>query len=279
MKPGKIKKQEFELFRYYLKKNVGITLHPSKIGHFGRKLKKRLELLGFKSYTAYFRFIKGKEGEQERRNLINMTTIGQTSFFRGDQQFDYLCESILQELIKNNSKKRRLRIWSAGCSMGQEPYTVAMLIHDNARIMLTWDVKILATDIDSEALVIAKKGIYGEKLTKEVKAGYIQKYFIQKRVKGEMQYIIKNNLKKRLVFRRFNLLDFPYPMKGFFDIILCRNVMIYFDKEDKKKILGEFFKLLDPNGVLLLGGSESLLGLDDRFKLEGHAVYRKRIIL
>lgn len=265
---------EFELFRNFLKKKTGITIRPSKRRAFSRKLVKRVKALGMTSFTTYYRMLKSEDGANELRILINQVTIDLTRFFRGDSQFALLASDILPGIMRNNNSTRCIRVWSAGCSRGHESYSLAMMIREAARETITWDIKILATDIDSDSLKFAHRGRYNSEEMANVPDEYIEKYF---RVDNKSGYgVFKDLLKKNVVFRRLNLLEFPYPLRGPMDMIFCRNVMIYFSPTSKKKIMNEFLRLLPAGGYLCLGSAESLLGIDDRFSLIGHAVYRKK---
>ncbi len=268
-------KTEFELFSVLLKKTTGITIPEAKRQSFGRKLAMRLEACNMTSYTSYYRMLKSEKGADELRALINQVTIGQTSFFRGGRQFSLLSREIVPWIVRKNSDKKRIRIWSAGCSRGHEPYSLAMMLQEAAKETITWDTKILATDIDSDSLKHAYKGRYKEDDLSQVPDDYVEKYFRRDRKSIDNVFVAKERLKKKLIFRRLNLQEFPYPVTGPVDMIFCRNVMIYFSTFAKKQIMAEFLRLLPEGGFLCLGASESLLGIDDRFSLIGHAVYKK----
>ena len=266
---------EFKLFRNLLKKKTGITIRPSKRISFSRKLTKRLEALNMTSFATYYRMLKSEDGADELRSLINQVTINLTSFFRGDTQFALLSSDIVPKIVKNNSSTRTIRIWSAGCSRGHESYSLAMMIREAARETITWDIKILATDIDSDSLKFAHRGRYSAEEIVGVPEEYVKKYFRADKNADDNAYFFRSMLKKDVAFRRLNLLEFPYPLRGPMDMIFCRNVMIYFSQASKKDIMNEFLRLLPVGGYLCLGAAESLLGIDDRFSLIGHAVYRK----
>lgn len=268
---------EYDLFRNFLKKKAGVSLRPAKKHTLGRKLAARIKELKLPSYAAYFRYLKSHDTGTELNTLVSALTIDQTSFFRGSRQFSLFSKDLLPELIQKKAKTKKLRLWSAGCSRGQEPYSLAMLIAENGQAQAAgWDIKILATDIDQESLKTAHRGQYGREVRLRVPEPLLLKYFSREPDKDDETYRVSEDLKKCIAFRRHNLLDFPYPLKGPFDMIFCRNVMIYFSAPDKKNVLGQFYNLLAEGGHLFLGDSESLLGLDDRFALIRHAVYQKR---
>ncbi|WP_035219749.1 CheR family methyltransferase [Desulfatibacillum aliphaticivorans] len=267
---------EFELFRTLLQNKTGILLKAARRQTLGRRLAKRMEALGMSSYTAYYRMLKAGKNDEELRALINHVTIDQTSFFRAGPQFDLLAGRIIPEIMQKNYGLKQMRIWSAGCSRGHEPYSVAMMLQQAVRELVSWDVKILATDIDSDSLKYAFRGRYTANEMSHVPEDYATRFFKPQRHGGKKLYAVKDGLRKHILFRRLNLLESPYPIKGPMDVILCRNVMIYFSRTQKQQIMGEFLRLLPIGGYLCLGASESLIGIDDRFSLIGHAVYQKQ---
>jgi chemotaxis protein methyltransferase CheR len=267
--------KDFNLFQKLVKSKVGISVRPGKKNILGVKLAHRLRQLGLTSYFAYYRYLLKPEGIKELQHLTNTITIDTTEFFRGKRQFKLLREHILPGLIRQKNKKKRIRIWSSGCSTGQEPYSIAMLVNEMADIDMSWDIKMLATDINTYSLKIAYLGRYSKKQVKDVPAKYLKKYFHKELVGQKEFFQIKELLKKRLIFRRLNLLMSINRIKGPVDMIFCQNVMIYFDAGTRKMLSDQFYRLLGPKGYLSLGLSESLLGIDDRFKLIESSIYRK----
>ena len=272
-----LSEKDFNLFQKLVKKKVGISVRPGKKNIFGVKLAHRLRQLGLTSYFAYYRYLLKPEGIKELRYFVNTVTIDKTEFFRGERQFKFLREHILPELIRQKNKKKRIRIWSSGCSTGQEPYSIAMLVNEMAGIDISWDIKILATDINTDSLKFAYLGRYSKKQVADIPSNYLKKYFYKESAGEEESFQIKEGLKKKLIFRRLNLLMSINRIKGPVDMIFCRNVMIYFDARTRKMISDQFYRLLEPKGYLCLGLSESLLGIDDRFKLMETAIYSKNM--
>ena len=272
-----LSEKDFNLFQKLVKKKVGISVRPGKKNILGVKLAHRLRQLGLTSYFAYYRYLLKPEGIKELRYLVNTVTIDKTEFFRGERQFKFLREHILPELIRQKNKKKRIRIWSSGCSTGQEPYSIAMLVNEMAGIDISWDIKILATDINTDSLKFAYLGRYSKKQVADIPSNYLKKYFYKESAGEEESFQIKEGLKKKLIFRRLNLLMSINRIKGPVDMIFCRNVMIYFDARTRKMISDQFYRLLEPKGYLCLGLSESLLGIDDRFKLMETAIYSKNM--
>ncbi|MEW5736506.1 MAG: protein-glutamate O-methyltransferase CheR [Thermodesulfobacteriota bacterium] len=269
---GEISEEEFAVFVHFLKKTVGVSPPGRKRRSFGRRLKDRAEALGFENYITFYRFLRTKEGAAELSALIDFITIDQSSFFRGDQQMTLLARKVFPELCSAGPK--RLRIWSAGCARGQEPYTLSMLLADLSATRSV-DYKILATDIDRASLTAASRAVYGPEAVKGVPARFLKLYFTREKSPKGGVYRVREEVKGRVMFRLLNLMETPYRLHGPIDMILCRNVMIYFDAADKKRIIEEFHRLLPAGGALCLGGAESLIGIDDRFTLLSHAVYRK----
>ena len=273
---SEISEKDFDRFRNLVKREVGISIRQVKRKTLGLKLSRRLQDLGISSYFDYYRYLLKPEGVRELRHLINIVTIDQTSFFRGEKQFEILRERILPEIIRRKIEKKRIRIWSSACSTGQEPYSLAMLVYEMDNMDISWDIKILATDANTQSLKIAYLGEYRGDQVAEVPPAYLAKYFHKESKGGEEIFRINGSLKKRLIFRRLNLLMSINRLTEPIDLILCRNVMIYFDSATKKKIIDQFYRLLELKGYLCLGLSESLLGIDDRFDLIERAIYRKK---
>lgn len=273
---SEISEKDFDRFRSLVKREVGISIRQGKKKIFGLKLSRRLQDLGLSSYVDYYYYLLKPEGVRELQHLVNIVTIDLTSFFRGEKQFEILRGRILPEIVQRKIEKKRIRIWSSGCSTGQEPYSLAMLVYEMDNVDISWDIKILATDANTYSLKIAYLGKYRGDQVAEVPPAYLAKYFHKESKGGEEIFWIKESLKERLIFRRLNLLMSINQLKGPIDLILCRNVMIYFDSATRKKIADQFYNLLEPKGCLCLGLSESFLGIDDRFALIERAIYRKK---
>lgn len=270
-----LSEEEFGLFKRLVRKHVGISLSSAKKIVLQRKLAPRLSRLGLKSYSAYYRYLlDDKEGGWELRQLINAITVGQTEFFRHAKQFELLANVVLPQIVTQKKTTKKLRIWSAGCATGQEVYSIAMLVDDMLEGGNTWDIKILATDIDTDALKFAYKGLYPWDCVRQVPSEYLRKYFKKGIGKDAEFYMAGKILRKNILFRRLNFTHCEFSFKGLIDIIFCRNVMIYFDTEAKKKLIDNFFNVLERDGFLCLGHAESLIGIDERFDLVGRSIYK-----
>ena len=274
---GRLSEKEFELFRQLVKKHIGVSFGRTKKAALQRKLAHRLNSLGLESYIEYYRYLlQDKEGGWELRKFINTITVDQSDFFRHPKQFELLANVVLPHLAARNKTTKKLRIWSAGCATGQEAYTIAMVVNELFEGDQDWDIRILASDVDTDALKIAYRGLYPVQCIQKVPIKYLNKYFTKGTGENSGFFLVRKDLRKKLLFRRLNFVDSGFPFMSPVDIIFCRNVMIYFDMEIKKKLIDNFFHILEQDGFLCLGASESLVGVDDRFALLSYFTYQKK---
>ena len=272
-----LSEREFELFRHFVKKHIGVSFVHIKKATLQRKLASRVNSLGLESYNAYYlHLLRDKDNGWELRRLINTITVDQSAFFRHPKQFELLVNVLLPQVATRKDTAKKLRIWSAGCATGQEAYSIAMVVNEMFKEDHTWDIRILASDIDTDALKLAYKGLYPKKSIQQIPTEYLNRYFRRGTGKDSGFFLVREALKKRLLFRRLNFVDFDFPFRSPVDIIFCRNVMIYFDIEVKKRLIDNFFRLLERDGFLCLGASESLIGVNDRFASVGHFTYQKK---
>jgi len=259
---------------------AGISLSSGKRELIYGRLAKRLRLLGLDNFKQYCDILKSSEEEggdkEERTHFINSITTNVTSFFRENHHFEFMADTLLPELIrkKNSDSQPQLRIWSAGCSSGKEPYSIAMVLKECIPDFERWDVKILATDLDSNILEVAKAGVYPKEHLKEISLDRRKRWFQSGRGSNEQSIKVTDDIKNLVTYRKLNLTE-PWPMKGSFDIIFCRNVTIYFGRETRIDLLERFADLLNDNGCLFVGHSESLFGLTQRFSTVGRTIHRK----
>ena len=230
-----------------------------------RRIRER-KLTDFSTYLAYLNSHKDEEFDA----FINALTTNLTSFFRESHHFDYLKKQLVPALLVQNKNSRRVRIWSAGCSTGEEPYSLAMALHE--LFPSNWDVKILATDLDSNVLKKAHTGVYSAANVNGLDDALLKRWFLKSK-DGE-SYKVKPKLQQLISFKRLNLLQ-DWPMKGPFDLILCRNVVIYFDKDTKDLLFKRYAKILAPHGHLFLGHSETMGKEHTEFKNLGKTMYQK----
>ncbi|UCF97565.1 MAG: protein-glutamate O-methyltransferase CheR [Spirochaetaceae bacterium] len=252
----------FNLFRRLIYQEMGINMRDSKKILVANRLRKRIVALKLGSYEEYYRLLtRSESAEEELGHFFDSISTNETYFYRGDNQFSALEKVILPELFK---RRRRLHIWSAGSSSGEEPYTIYMVTAEAAR-SLHWsgEIAIVATDINQEVIASARQGEYGNRALRDLPQRYIDTYF--KNLDGG-RYRIKEDVKRHVLFNVHNLLKDEPPGKGF-DVIFCRNVLIYFDRPTQRKLIdGKFAPALAADGYLFIGNSESLLGESKRFK-------------
>jgi chemotaxis protein methyltransferase CheR len=270
---AQITPQEFEFVRTVVEKNAGIVLSSNKMQLVQGRLVRRARELGLSSIGEYCDIIRNG-GPEELVGLINAITTNVTSFFRESHHFDALTSVMLPEAIGRNERSRRLRIWSAGCSSGEEPYSIAMASAEALNNTRGWDFKILATDIDSEILHIAEQGYYTSERMTGISDERRRRWFVRDDTNEEGDLQVIAELKSLITFRPLNLMN-NWPMRGPFDVIFCRNVMIYFDQPTRDRLLMRYAGLLADGGYLCLGHSESIHSQHSHFKLVGRTIYRK----
>ncbi|MBD1558115.1 protein-glutamate O-methyltransferase CheR [Vibrio sp. S9_S30] len=263
--------QDFKYIQYFVHKSVGIFLSDKKKAMVYGRISRILREHGFQRFTEYRELL--ETSDAERVNFINNLTTNKTHFFREFHHFEYLEQVMIPKWFNEN--KKQLRFWSAGCSTGEEPYSyLAMLkkAHVFERII---DVRMLATDLDTNVLARAKQGIYSEEVLTSIPSEYLKGAFVKG--KGQMtgKIKIKRQLQQYLTFNQLNLLA-DWPMDQQFDVISCRNVMIYFDKTTQETLIRRFYKHLADDGVLLIGHSESVGNCTDIFRHLGHTIYVKQ---
>jgi len=246
----------------------GIVLKEGKETLVKSRLLKRIKALRLKNFKEYIDYIKSRTGQNEIIKMVDAITTNKTSFFREPAHFDYLAEKIVPQL-----KNKRIRFWSAACSSGEEPYSLAMLLHEKITDIEKKDVKILSTDISSLMLNRALDGAYHKDHIDHIPNQYVDKYFCK--IKGvDAKYQLKDNIRSIVQVSFLNLMG-TWPMRGPFDVIFCRNVMIYFNRQTQGKLINRFWDLLSPNGYLFVGSSEGLAGIQHKFKYIKPAIYKK----
>ena len=266
--------KEFKLFQELIYRETGINMSDKKKKLVVARLSKRLRALNLANFTQYYEFLSDSENaDKELVNLINRVTTNKTNFFRENHHFEFLSKELLPRLIAQGetSGARRLRIWSAGCSSGEEPYTLAMVINEAFKARRGWDIKILATDLDTEILQTAINGVYPTQLVSPIPKDYLIRYFSR----DAQGYRVNQNLRSMIAFRKLNLMSPAFPMKQPFDIIFCRNVIIYFDAPTKEVLLDKFHYHLKTGGHIFIGHSESLMHMKTKFKYLKHTIYQK----
>lgn len=269
-----LNQDEFDYICRFVYKSAGIVLNEAKREMVYRRLTRIVRERNLPSFSSYCQLLK-EVPEQEERYFINAVTTNLTSFFREEHHFDYLSHYELPRLLSAKRDNNRLRIWSSASSTGEEPYSIAItLLEALGHQKRNWDAKILATDIDSDVLAKGKAGVYDQKNIADISRSMKVKYF--QLGKGEFDNKIKvaKSLADLITFKQLNLLG-PWPMKGPFDIIFCRNVIIYFDKPTQQALFERYYAMLAPGGLLMLGHSENLGAFQQYFENVGRTIFRK----
>ncbi len=249
----------------------GIKLHTGKEELVKARLNKRLQALGLRSFADYTRYVERDDSGKELAIMVDLLTTNKTDFFREQQHFDFM-RRFVAPTLKNT--QRSYRIWSAGCSSGEEPFSIAISLHEELSENDLRDVRILATDISDRMLTKARAGLYERGAVSDIPAPMLEKYFECVRTDDTEKFRVKEKVRAKVSFARLNLMD-PWPMHGPFDVIFCRNVMIYFDKATQENLVNRFWQLLSSNGYLFVGHSESMASLSHPFHYVQPAIYRK----
>ncbi|WP_404342065.1 CheR family methyltransferase [Pseudoalteromonas mariniglutinosa] len=269
MKEFLLTDSDFKLIAEQVYDACGIVLAEHKREMVYSRLARRIRTLKLSSFNQYLDYLETHK-EHEFSEFINAITTNLTSFFRESHHFTYLQSNVIPMLLIKNKQHKRVRIWSAGCSTGEEPYTIAMTLYK--LFPSDWDIKILATDLDSNVLTKAAAGTYCAANVHGLEAQHLKRWFLKS--KDAQLYKVKPELKQMIFFKRLNLLQ-DWPMKGPFDIIFCRNVVIYFDKQTKDTLFRRYHDLLAPGGYLFLGHSETIGKEHTEFKNLGRTMYQK----
>ncbi len=275
--------QDFELsekdFRYIsdlVYEHCGINLHEGKKELVRARLAKRLREGRFKTFAEYMKHVLADSTGREFSVLIDSISTNLTKFFREDQHFEYMRSKLLPRIITTKQARGEFRIrgWSAGCSSGEEPYSIAITLQEAIQSKGRWDAKLLATDVSTRILERAKAGIYERERIEPISLPLRKRYLIPRREGAAERYEVGPALRNMVIFRYLNLMK-DWPVKGPLDFIFCRNVMIYFDKPTQGRLINRYYDLLGPGGVLFTGHSESLTGIDHAFKYVQPTIYMK----
>lgn len=248
---------------------TGINLSDHKQNMIYGRLARRIRALGLRDFDQYCELL-AQDSSPEIREFVNAITTNLTAFFRENHHFEFVKNSLLPELLRRKQSERRIRLWSAGCSTGEEPYSLAMVVR-SIPALHTWDVKILATDLDSNVLEKAENGEYAAERFTGIPPQY---HTYVEREPGRNTIGIREEIRRLVTFKQLNLLH-QWPMKGPFDVIFCRNVVIYFDAPTQVKLFDRYANMLAPDGHLFIGHSESLHKISERFVSLGRTIYRR----
>ena len=267
---------DFYKIKALVYEHCGINLTENKKQLVRSRLAKRLRIGGFGTIPEYMRHVLNDTTGREFSSLIDSLSTNVTSFFREPKHFEFLCQEFLPTLLKRKSMRHnaKIRCWSAACSSGEEPYSLAITLLDETRDKGRWDIKILATDISTTILEMAQKGIYSEERIRPVSTLQRNRYLTNQHIQGEKVYEVDKSLRDTVTFKYLNLME-AWPIRVPLDFIFCRNVMIYFDKKTQESLVNRFWDQLDSGGVLFTGHSESLTGIQHKFKYVQPTIYLK----
>lgn len=272
-----INDDEFEAFRQLIYRETGISLNNGKRALVCSRLSKRLRALQLDTFLDYYAYLLRHDTDGvELQQMINCITTNKTEFFREPHHFEFLRTTILPEAQSRaaHGGTRRLRIWSAGCSMGHEPYSLAIALLEALGAARGWDIRILASDIDTNVLDIASRGIYDLEELQSVSEDLKHKYFLRGTGRWQGTALIRPAVQRLITFRRINLTEDAWPIQTQFDLILCRNVIIYFNQATQQRLFEHFRQHLKTGGHLMLGHSENMPTTQLGFRSLGGTIYR-----
>lgn len=266
---------DFDKIRLFVKDETGIKLSDGKKNMVYGRLSRRLRQVGLSKFSEYFDLVSKDKSSDERGQFINAITTNLTSFFREEHHFEFLKNEVVPRLMAENAATKKIRIWSAGCSTGEEPYSIAIALHESIPNIDRWDIRILATDLDTNVLAHGERGIYDIERISALSATRKSTWFLKGKGGNNGSVKVDPRLQSLITFRQLNLMG-AWPMKGPFDFMFCRNVVIYFDKETQSVLFDRYANLLSPTSNLFLGHSESMHNVCDRFGLIGNTIYMKK---
>lgn len=265
----------FERIRTFVSENTGIELSDKKKDMVYGRLAKRIRKGRFSSFDSFINALDSGD-EEEQEFMINAITTNLTSFFRENHHFEYLKKVVIPEIVEKNKhqKNKRIRIWSAGCSTGEEAYSIAITLKESLPDFDSWDIKILATDLDANVLEHGRLGVYQQERISALPESIVRRWFRHGESENVGKVKVRPELQQMITFKRLNLLH-EWPMSGPFDFMFCRNVVIYFDKDTQRELFSRYAELLAPESYLFIGHSETLFKVSTRFDSKGQTIYRK----
>lgn len=268
----------YNKFTDFILKKTGILFEDHKQYYVEKRLLERMEALGIESFREYLQLLKYTNDCEELTQLMNLLTVNETYFFRDFPQLASFAEDVLPKVAEEKMSigLKRIKVWSAGCSTGEEPYTIGIILLEMLPDPDEWEIEIVATDINTRVINNARLGYYNNRSVKDVPPEYLRKYFTWRKDR----YLINLNVKKLVTFKLLNLLDLNVRKDEFFnfDFIFCRNVLIYFSAEARSRVVEHFYQSLRSGGYIFLGHSESVSRITDAFRMErinGNIVYYK----
>lgn len=267
--------QEFEKLRDLVYKISGISLANTKKELVISRFSKRVKSLKLSSFNEYHDLLISPSGFSEVQNFINSITTNKTDFFRESHHFDFLVSTFIPQVL--GTGRPVVRVWSAACSTGEEPYTIAMVLSKHLVEPYGIPVKILATDIDTNVLKVAARGVYDSHAISQVPEPFLKKYFLKGKDDSSGLFKIKEEIRKMVSFKQLNFIASEYPITSTFDIIFCRNVIIYFSPETKKMVINKLFRYMNEGGYIMMGHSETLFNMVDGLVYLKNTIYQKKV--
>ncbi|NNJ92969.1 MAG: protein-glutamate O-methyltransferase [Gammaproteobacteria bacterium] len=263
--------KDFTFLSKIIHERTGIVVSDDKFNMFYSRLSRRVRSLKLNSFQEYCAIVRDEREGNETSELINAITTNLTAFFRENHHFEYLSDTVFPELTQKNPD-RNIKLWSAGCSTGEEPYSLAIIMKESP-LLANWNFELKATDLDSNVVAKANRGVYSMSRVEGMSKKRLKRWFFKGAGKQQGLVKVKPELNQMIEFGQLNLIDnwSQEPQ----DVIFCRNVIIYFNKETKAKLVDQYANSLKPGGYLFIGHSESLYKVTDRFELIGNTIYRK----
>ena len=259
---AQLTQDEFDKLSRFIYKESGIKMPPVKRIMLQSRLQKRLRELNMTTFKEYCDFVFGKEGfNSEIIHMLDVVSTNKTDFFREPVHFDFLTDKVLPEFYEASTSNRNIKIWSAGCSSGEEPYTIAIVLADFAEKHPGFDFSIIGTDISTQILQKAIDAVFKEDRISVIPQETKRKYFLRSKDRSNPTVKIAPNLRRKVRFGRLNFMDSSYDIPETFDVVFCRNVLIYFDRETQEKVIGKLCLKLKPGGYFFLGHSESIMNM------------------
>ena len=278
MEPSQLSHEEFERFREFIWHLCGICIAENKLTLLTNRLKRRLRVTGIPNYQAYYYYLKSRDGAAELPAFLDAITTNETSFFRTEKHFDWLSQEFVAEMLEHIRKREHdemIRVWSAACSSGEEVYTIAICLEEARRRSPIWQFEILGTDISEEVLDRAKRGAYNLASIQNVSESLRKRYFESRDLPDILQ--IKPTIRDRVKFLQHNLL--AAPPETSFDVVFLRNVLIYFNRESKQRVVDQIIKAIRPGGYLVIGPSEGIFDMLPMLKRRHPFAFQKEIPL
>lgn len=273
---ARMTESEFQKLSTFIYKEYGIKMPPAKKTMLQSRLHKRLRALNMSSFKDYIEFVFSKEGmERELVHMIDVVSTNKTDFFRESAHFDFLHELVLPEFHSNNPSHRPMKLWSAGCSSGEEPYTMAMVLTDFSIQYPSFNFNIYATDISSRALQKGVNAIYEEERIAQIPLSIKRKYFLRSKNRSNPTVRVIPALRKKVMFQRLNFMASSYSVHDMFDVIFCRNVLIYFDRVTQEKVINKLCMKLKSDGYFFLGHSESITNMNVPLKQVKPTIFKR----